>query len=496
MTIHTRFETIVSRFPDHVAVKSDGFCYSYSTIYRRANSVAAHLTEKGIVKGDIVAVTLNHSVDLVVALLAILKCGAAYLPLNYDSPVKYLESCLEAASVNFLICYEVGKLEGLPGVNIISIKNNAIFSAERTRFLDVKTDDEAIAYVMFTSGSTGKPKATIIPHRAVLRLVLDTNYITITHSDSILQFAPPSFDASTFEVWGALLNGATLVLYSGVGLDPNTLKRDIFENNVTILWLTAALFHLVANSFIELFSSLRVLLSGGDVINPKYVKKLFDHYPGVIFINGYGPTENTTFTCCHVIKEFDENNISIPIGNAISGTCIHILDDKMNSVDDGSIGTLYVSGSGVALGYLNQSNSGNTFFYNKNIADGLIYNTGDLVKKNDLGQILFIGRVDNQVKVRGYRVSIEEIKLHIVELDGISDAVVTVQENDSGDQVLVAYIKCENLHVFNGIDIKRLLSESLPEYMIPDKINFSNELPINANGKFDKKKLLLKDDVT
>ena len=465
-TIVEVFERVAAQFPERIAIRNQNLNeqLSYRELNQHANALAAALQKRGVVAGDVVAMAFPHSAEWSVCMLAVLKCGAAYLPLDTSNPVSRLQACLHTANARCVLTGQADDAQAYADdVPVLSYALSALESEElgslalgslngekqdkideNVRPTQALTSD-SLAYVMFTSGSTGKPKAVLVPHRAVVRLVVNTNYIAIKASDAVLQFAPPSFDASTFEFWAPLLNGACLVPYSAKGLDPNRLKQDIAQNNVSVMWLTAALFHLVVERFIEAILPLRVLLAGGDVLNAKFVRKALDTIPGLTLINGYGPTENTTFTCCHVMTADNPPQDNVPIGTAITGTSLHILNDELQPVTPGEAGQLYVSGKGVALGYLatelNEA-AQQAFFSNSNIANGTIYNTGDLVKALPDGAIEFIGRQDNQVKIRGYRVSLEEIKSHLADIPGVSDVLVLVERYDGGDQLLFAYIKC------------------------------------------------------
>lgn len=488
--VHKVFEKVAVNFPENVAVKFDGVDVTYRELNSRANYLAQHLQNNGVVKGEVVGIAMTHSVELVVSMLAILKCGAVYLPIDDNNPGARNQKYLELAKVKVLVVKDSISREYANKIKVVSNSNIPIFDMSLDSFVSVDSDKNDGAYIMFTSGSTGDPKGVLVPHRAIIRLVIDANYLEVKQEDRILQLAPPSFDASTLEFWGALLNGAILVPYSSDSLDPNTLKSDIENNRITILWLTAALFHLITDKFIEVIKPLRVLLAGGDVLNPKYVNRVLETIPGITLINGYGPTENTTFTCCHVMTAENKPENNVPIGKAISGTDIHILDENLQPVGKGEVGELYASGLGVALGYINSSDKDNSFFTNEEIAEGIIYRTGDLVSENSQGEIKFVGRRDNQVKIRGFRVSLEEVKTSIVEMDCVSDALVTTKKFDSGDQLLVAYVQLKKGSDVSVKKLKEELSTIVPDYMIPDKFIFNDELPINENGKIDKKKIL------
>lgn len=485
--IHKIFEEVANQHAGRIALSFQGKEMTYRELDARANVAARRLRELGVEPGDIVAVALSHSIEIVVAFIGILKCGAAYLPLDEANPPQRNTEFMRAANVNVIVGSERLDAAYRQNRNVLLTSD---FTADdgdgAVESFDSQGDDKA--YVMYTSGSTGTPKGVVVPHRAIARLVLNTNYVSIEPRDRILQLAPPSFDASTFEIWGALLNGATLVPYSGTSMDPNQLRTDLRDNGITILWLTAALFSLVAEQAIDALGHLRILLAGGDVLNPRYVSKVIEQVPGITVINGYGPTENTTFTCCHVMTSRNKPNGTVPIGTPITGTHAHVLDESLKPVPRGTVGELYASGAGVALGYLNEQQGG-AFFVDGSIAPGLIYRTGDLVKQDENGEFQFIGRRDSLVKVRGHRVSLEEVRTHIVRLEGVVDAVVVKKDLPGGDQILVAYVKHKEGSDIDAKTIRRRLGEQIPRYMIPGQFVFDHQLAINENGKIDRAKI-------
>lgn len=484
--IHKVFEAVAAEHGGRIAVSCAGRELTYRSLEAQANVVALRLKELSVRPGDIVAVVLPHSIEIIVAFLAILKCGAAYLPLDGANPPQRNAEFMRASNARVIIT--AGRLDAVCCQDRILLHTSEFAAAGcAVESYDSQCDDRA--YVMYTSGSTGAPKGVVVPHRGVARLVTSTNYVSIERDDRILQLAPPSFDASTFEIWGALLNGATLVPYSGKTMDPNQLKSDIRENGITILWLTAGLFSLVADKAIDAFRPLRVLLAGGDVLNSRYVNKVLDHVPGITVINGYGPTENTTFTCCHAMTSSNRPNGTVPIGKPIAGTRVHVLDDQLKPVPAGAVGELYASGEGVALGYLNEQH-GDAFVFDEAIAPGLIYKTGDLVQEHENGELHFIGRRDSLVKVRGYRVSLEEVRTHIVSFEEVVDAVVVKKDLSLGDQILVAYVRKKEGCAMDAKVMRRRLAELIPGYMIPSQFVFDHALAINENGKIDRTKIL------
>ena len=487
--VQCAFESQVLATPSATAVYQQGVETSYQSLHWLSNHVAAHLRTVGVGPGDIVAINMKHSLELVVAMLAVLKCGAAYLPIDDGNPTARNVGYMERTNTQVMISRPVDLSDYPEHLTVVFSDVEGLFTTQLEDFEAHAGSGDDLAYVMFTSGSTGQPKGVMVAHRGIVRLVKDSNYVSIKQDDRILQLAPPSFDASTFEFWGALLNGAVLVPYSNAVLDPNKLRDDIEQNHITVLWLTAALFHLVVDRFIDTLTGLRVMLAGGDVLSAKHINKLLDAAPHVTVINGYGPTENTTFTCCHPMSVDNRPDNFVLIGKAVSGTTTFVLDEQGDMVAKGEQGELVVGGAGVALGYLNDE--GNRAFYrDERLSDGLLYRTGDIVKQNPDETFEFVGRKDNQVKVRGFRVSLEEIKTHIVALEQVSDALVLRKSFDSGDQIIVAYVQLKQEGALSIKEIKALLAEVIPSYMIPNQFILRNDLPINDNGKLDKHAIL------
>jgi amino acid adenylation domain-containing protein len=486
VSIHEVFRKRVEENPSAIALVDDTRSFTYEELDALSSALARNLESAGAQQGDVVALMIDRSAELIVSMLAVLKCGAAYMPLDRNNPVLRNRYYLQEAAVHLVIANsdcgnlcDSGRL--CYPISLPELRHGGDW-ALRT------FSNNIAAYVMFTSGTSSQSKGVVVPHRAVTRLVVDTNYITIRPTDAILQLAPPSFDASTFEIWGALLNGAKLVLYTSAVLDPTLFKRYIVNHDVTIVWLTAGIFHLFVDKCLDALRPLRVLLAGGDVLYPNPVRRVIDEIEGITLINGYGPTENTTFTCCHVMNRSNRPEGSVPIGRPISGTQVFILNDERQEVMPGEIGELYAAGEGVALGYLNDDLKQSPFFHDARFSEGLLYRTGDLTRVNDRGLIEFIGRRDNQVKLRGFRVSLEEVRSYLIEIPEVKEAVVRCQSTGH-DQILVAYLQSEADSRLTTKDVRSYLRSRLLPHMIPERITISQSLPITTNGKVDAKAL-------
>ncbi len=486
------FERCVRQRPDAIALVAGARRFTYAELDRLADALAAGLADHGVGEGDVVALSMVRSPALIVAMLAILKRAAAYMPLDGGDPPSRARFCLDRAGVRLIVTdpereqdcaalCDAGRTSLVASVDALA--------NEPARTARLPSDGETPAYVMFTSGTTSEPKGVVVPHRAVVRLVVDTDYVDIQPHDAILQLSSPSFDASTFEIWGALLNGATLVLYDGAVLDPNRFRRHVAENGITILWLTAALFHLFVANDLDALRPVRTLLAGGDVLHVDAVNRVLDGIDGICLINGYGPTENTTFTCCHRMTRANRPVGNVPIGRPIRGTDVLILDERRLPVATGEIGELYAVGSGVALGYLGRPVGDGPFFRDSLLSDTTIYRTGDLVRADADGVVTFVGRQDSQVKVRGFRVSLEEIQARLMEIPHVREAAVVCQKQDGGDQQLVAFVQADAEHALDVRAIRRHLADRVPSYMIPERISIGTTVPINRNGKLDRKQL-------
>ena len=501
-SIHRIFEEQARRTPDAIALTAGDQSLTYSELNEKANQLARFLESGGVKPGARVALCLDRSLEVVAGLLAILKAGAAYVPVDASYPASRLTFLIEDSQAQALLTDRTlaAKLPKL-ATNVICLDSDwPTIALESGANLAHNGGAEDLAYVMYTSGSTGNPKGVLVPHRAVVRLVKNNSFASFSADEVFLQLAPLSFDAATFEIWGALLNGGRLVLAPAGRVTPEDIGTIVQKHNITTMWLTAALFHLMVTNHLESLRSLRQLLAGGDVLSVTHVRRVLEELPHLRLINGYGPTENTTFTCCHTITLESLTSGTVPIGRPISNTRIYIVDAAMQPVPVGVIGELFAAGDGVSLGYLNAPELTAEKFLSHTFAPGLserLYRTGDLARYRTDGTVEFLGRADTQVKVRGYRIELAEIEYALERSPLVKSAVACVRtdwvtENDTpGDKRLAAYVIPERAGDTAGLitELRAYLKSQLPEYMQPAAIMTVDSFPRTVNGKVDRRAL-------
>ncbi|NER52861.1 MAG: amino acid adenylation domain-containing protein, partial [Symploca sp. SIO1A3] len=441
--IHQLFEEQVEKKPDAVAIVFEEQKLTYGQLNTKANQLAHYLQKLGVKPEVLVGICVERSVEMVVGLLAILKAGGAYVPLDPNYPPSRLNYMVEDAQLSVILTQEKWQ-HRLPQTagQVICLDADRP-KTESAKNLTLSITSEHQAYMMYTSGSTGLPKGVNIRHQGVVRLVQNTNYINLTAEDIFLQLAPISFDAATLEIWGSLLNGGTLVIMQPHQPSLAEIGAAIRENQVTTLWLSAGLFQLIVEEQLENLLPVKQLLAGGDVLSVAHVQKVVEKLPGCQLINGYGPTENTTFTCCFLVKADSNLEKSVPIGKPISNTQIYILDSQLQPVPIGVPGELHIGGDGLAIGYHNHPElTAEKFIPNPfdNSKVTRLYKTGDLCRYLPDGNIEFIGRIDHQVKVRGYRIETGEIEAVLNSYPQVKETVVVAREDNPGDKRLVAYI--------------------------------------------------------
>lgn len=490
--IHELFEAQVERTPEAVAVMFGDVYLTYRELNQKANMLAHYLQRLEVAQEELIAISMERSLDMIVGLLGILKSGGTYVPLDPTYPKERQAFMLKDIQARILLTQE--KLaSGLSEQNteVICLDSGWEAISKESKINPVnEATSQNLAYVMYTSGSTGRPKGTRIAHQSVVRLVCETNYVKFGAEEVFLQLAPVSFDASTFEIWASLLNGAKLAVFPAHKPSLEELSDEIKRKQVTILWLPAGLFHQMIEKYPEGLRPVRQLLAGGDVLSISHIGKALKQLDKTQLINGYGPTENTTFTCCYSFSETDAAMTTVPIGRPIANTQIYLLDQNMEPVPIGVVGELYIGGDGLARDYLNQpSLTAERFVPNPfgNKSGTRLYKTGDLARYLQDGNVEFLGRNDNQVKVRGFRIEPAEIEASLSRHDAVQDTVVIVREDTPGDKRLVAYVvSARNKATPKSDELRHFLLDKLPEYMIPTVFVFLSGLPLTANGKVDR----------
>ena len=492
-SIQELFEQQVADTPDATALIWEDRELTYNELNSRANQLAHYLRRRGVGPDTRVGLCVERSPEMIIALLGILKAGGAYVPLDPAYPQGRLEFMLEDADAPLLLTQKA-LLPNLPANTAEVIRIDELreeLAQENQQNPEITTTADNLAYVMYTSGSTGRPKGVAVKHRNVVRLVKNTNYASFSSDEVFLQCSTISFDASTFEIWGSLLNGGRLALLPAGTASLKELGQALRRYRVTTLWLTAGLFHLMIDNHLDDLKGVRQLLAGGDVLSVSHVQKVFKELKDCRLINGYGPTENTTFTCCYPVTDLTKVNGSVPIGRPVSNTSIYVLDRFMNPVPIGVPGELYIGGDGLASGYLDRPELNAERFVRNPFATGTgarLYRTGDLVRYRATGEIEFIGRIDNQVKVRGFRIELGEIEAALAEHPAVREAVV-VARKDEGDKHLVAYLVPRESCGLVTDDVRDFLRQRLPDHMVPSVFVVLESLPLSPIGKVDRRAL-------
>ncbi len=490
-TIIELFEDQVRMFPEKDAVVFNGDKLSYSVLNAQANKLARTLRKAGVKSDTPVGIYVEKSVEMVVGLLAILKAGGAYLPIDPDYPLSRVEFIVKESETSIILTQTKFMEIQLEGVTFIDLNSSSSYSSDPDNLSLVNCSSD-LAYYMYTSGTTGVPKGSMIPHYSVVRLVRDINYMELTSEDRLLYTSAIVFDVTTFEIWGPLLNGMTLfVADKETILDVVALGETLFKNDITILHLTSALFTQLSEQRTDVFSRLKYLLVGGDVLSPHHINKVRSDNPDLKVINCYGPSENTTYSTTFLIDKTYNSNI--PIGKPVSNSTVYIFDKEMNYQPVGVMGEIYVGGDGLSRGYMNRDDLNATKFVKHPLTGERLYKSGDFGKWLPDGNIEFHGRMDNQIKIRGFRVELEEIESVISEIDGVVENVVLPFKINEGDYRLISFINIHSTFVSSAEDVVGLLREKLPSYMIPSGFKFLSEFPKTINGKVDKKTLMLTD---
>lgn len=507
-TIHSLFTTQAKQNPDATALIQGDAQIRYGELEQRSNQLAQLLRGHGVEHETAVMILAERTTDTVIAILAVLKAGGVYVPLDSSLPASRQQMLIDDANASLLL-HSRSETTGLSELNIKTLCIDAVqndIASQPGHVPNAMVHRDQLAYIMYTSGSTGTPKGVCTPHRGVTRLVKQSAYASFSADDVFLQSAPLGFDAATLELWGPLLNGGCLVL-PPVDVDGplalDTLAELVATHRVTTLWLTAGLFNLMIDAEPQRLQTVKQLLAGGDVLSVEHLRKAHATLPDTQLINGYGPTENTTFTCCHAFtdNELADNSdmIAVPIGQAIGYTNVYILDEHMQPVPPGVTGELYIGGEGLARGYLGQPALTaerfvpNPFFRDTFFSDvaTTLYRSGDRVRWNDNGHIEFMGRVDTQVKIRGFRIEPGEIEQALLSHQAVADAVVVATGEHADSKRLAAYlvavtdVDAAQQNALHAAHWRQYLLQRLPVQFVPSAFIWLEQLPLNRNGKVD-----------
>ena len=496
------FATWARRTPDAPAVLSDHATWSYRRLARRAEELGRRLRSLGVRPGDLVGISSRRSPEMIAGLLAIVGEGAAYVPLDPEYPDDRLsfmvaETGLRVVLANGEMDARLAAVEGAGGGSAprrIRIDGLEEPAAERAEVADSvrRGGPEHLAYVLYTSGSTGRPKGTAVAQRAVIRLVSNTDYVSFGPDDRTAHMSNTSFDAATFEIWGPLLHGGALVVLDRETiLSPPAFAERLRRHRVSAMFVTVSLFNQIVREVPDAFRTVRTVLFGGEAADPGSVRRCLDAAPPERLMNGYGPTEATTFALTHAVRTVAPDARTVPIGRPISNTTAHVLDRSGRLVPPGVAGELYVGGPGLAWGYWRRPGLTAERFVPDPLArtpagaGDRLYRTGDRVRRLADGAVVYLGRFDDQVKIRGFRIEPGEIAVALENHPAVAEAAVKVWEPEPGERRLAAYVVADG-----GLDgaeeLRDFLRQRLPDFMLPQEVVRLPAMPLTANGKLDR----------
>ena len=487
-TLHELFEEQAARAPDATAIEFKDRKLTYRELNEKSNQLARVLRHKGVGPDVMVGIMMERSIEMMVGILGILKAGGAYLPIDPGYPAQRIKYMIQDSGVQLLLTSEQLMNAVDLEAEYLLIDNQSLYNGECSN-LENRSTPENPAYVIYTSGSTGNPKGTVTSHFNVLGIVKDTNYIEITAKDTLLQLSNYAFDGSVFDIYGALLNGARLVLVDkDTVLNVHALSEVIKNSGITVMFVTTALFNTLVDLNMDCFGNIRKVLFGGERVSVQHVKKAFEFLGLGKLLHVYGPTETTVFATSYPVDSMRNLESTIPIGKPLSNTRLYVLgkDDRLQA--PGVPGELCIAGDGLAAGYLNHPQlSLQKFVRNPFSPSEKMYKTGDLVRWLPDGNIEFLGRMDNQVKIRGFRIELGEIESQLLQYEAIKEAIVVAREDMNGSKDLCAYVVSKE-ELAPG-EIREYLSNKLPAYMIPSFFMQIDKMPLTPNGKIDSKTL-------
>ncbi|MCY7437707.1 non-ribosomal peptide synthetase [Bacillus altitudinis] len=488
------FEHNVRKQPNAVALSAGDHTMTYAELNEQANRLARHLQKNGVNHQTVTAILAERTPELIVSLLAVLKAGATYVPIDPDYPESRIQYMLKDSGATHLLTHSSfisqTRLLAFDGTYLFADDQEILLMSSENLPLEAGLDDTA--YIMYTSGTTGQPKGIMTTHSNIARVVKNTNYLTILETDTLLSLSNSVFDGFTFDVYGALLNGAKLVLpQKETILDMGKLTELIKGEHISVMFVPTALFHLLVDEGTDWMRGVRKVLFGGERASVQHVRKAFDVMGKGRLLNVYGPTESTVFATYYPIDEaIPLEAHSIPIGKPLNQTGAYILSEHRQLQPIGMVGELCLSGKGLAKGYLNRPDLTKQVFIPHPFASGeRLYRTGDLAYFREEGLIEYAGRVDDQVKIRGHRIELTEIEANLLMHPGVKQAVLLADHDETNHTRLLAYITCDDAWKGKLDDIKSRLKERLPAYMLPHELIELENLPLTPNGKVDKRQL-------
>ncbi|MBE9913470.1 amino acid adenylation domain-containing protein [Paenibacillus donghaensis] len=492
LSIPQLFMEAASQYPDRTAMIFENKKITYGELDTLSNVVAAELKRRGAGPEQCVGIQSYRNPHTIAGMLGILKAGAAYVPIHPAYPPERVEYIIKDTAMSLLLAEpeftaKYAESTGVEGIDLhqfAQVKRECRDHPSKGLY---QTRGASLACIVYTSGSTGDPKGVMIEHKGIVRLVKNTNFVDFYPTDVVLPTCPFEFDVSNFEIWGALLSGAALCLLPQEQLMmPQMLKKALREHQVSLMWMTTPLFNQLAGVDASLFGSLRYLIVGGDTLSPHHINKVRTACPDLTMVNGYGPSENTVLsTFMHINKNYETR---IPIGQPITRSTAYVVDLYNHLLPAGAIGELCVGLEGVARGYLNKPEMTMAKFIPDPIYQGYVmYKTGDLARWLPDGNIDFFGRTDYQVKVRGYRIELQEVEAAMSRLPDIEVCVVQVTQDKHGDKELTAYfVSKQKLQISK---IREQLSQHLPSYAVPTRYIQVDAMPFTLSGKIDKRAL-------
>lgn len=477
-SVHGLVAAQAEAHPDRVAVVAGSTTLTYRELDTTASRMARRLVDLGVTPGAAVGVFLPRSADFVVAVLAILKAGGHYVPLDPDYPTPRLKLMLDAVHAPVVVTGAGLTLPDHTGA-LLRVEDAL---GEPLEPRPAHPDD--LAYTMFTSGSTGVPKGVAVRHRGVVRLVRDPGCVHLDDTETLLHLSSPSFDAATFDIWGALANGAKLVIAPPGRPSVVEIGALLHKHSVTTVFFPTGLFHLMVDERLGDLADVRQVIVGGDVLSAAHSHRLVRALPDTRLINGYGPTEVTTFTTFHEVHPDQSDSTPVPIGRPLSRTRVLVLDHDLAPVPAGATGQLFAGGDGLARGYLDPALTAERFVPDPWLPGQRLYATGDLARRTDDGDFEYLGRIDRQVKKRGYRVEPGEVEVALRGDHRVRDAVVITDGDTADTRRLIAYLVTDDVP-----GVRERMREVLPDYLVPDVWVPLESLPLNENGKVDRNAL-------